>query len=608
MKISLLNKLLKIAVALTAFCVLVLTNLYAATGKNLLFNGSFEIGTDAYNQLHYIPPTGWTHTSYPNPVLGWVSGGGTDGTGVMARYYIDADGTFTDQYEVTLVCAYNCPSGGYSAMSQQVQGLITGHQYQVSYNSMGYTYIWDPRDGLYYSAGPVVASLGSQKAPPATPNMFSGYESSLFPSHTFTFTYRDIASSALFVLSAMYSGLEGVACTPCQESTIIANASLTDVTPPTITLDQRVAGGIVVPAKYSYSGTNGWATQFVTSTQAGFLGTPTPVQTLTAAGVDTVLTPTLPSGLKITNAFCSDPNYLNSGNTNANFGSFTDTTFTIPAANALTSSTLSCHVDIGFAQAKLTMLKKTATGTGSFTFNGSATNANGFSTNSSYKITTTAANQAVAGSTVTLAANNVVTEVQESAQAGWVPTGASCTDKNSSLTNNTDIFGTLNGSTLQIPAPKVAPGADLQCTFTNSLAAAAPTLTVTERAIVTAPATFNPPENFSYAGNNGWTTQQHGATKVNTLVTVSSQTLAAANVATTLTVTVPTVERGWRIASIQCTDTAAAASGNPAPPTVLASFTSNVVTSSPNYSITIPANYVVPKAALQCAVFASRQI
>jgi len=91
-------------------------------------------------------------------------------------------------------------------------------------------------------------------------------------------------------------------------------------------------------------------------------------------------------------------------------------------------------------------------------------------------------------------------------------------------------------------------------------------------------------------------------------VTVSSQTLAAANVATTLTVTVPTVERGWRIASIQCTDTAAAASGNPAPPTVLASFTSNVVTSSPNYSITIPANYVVPKAALQCAVFASRQI
>jgi len=147
----------------------------------------------------------------------------------------------------------------------------------------------------------------------------------------------------------------------------------------------------------------------------------------------------------------------------------------------------------------------------------------------------------------------------------------------------------------------------ITCTLTNT-AAAAPTLTVTERAIVTAPATFNPPENFSYAGNNGWTTQQHGATKVNTLVTVSSQTLAAANLATTLTVTVPTVERGWRIASIQCTDTAAAASGNPAPPTVLASFTSNVVTSSPNYSITIPANYVVPKAALQCAVFASRQI
>jgi len=62
----------------------------------------------------------------------------------------------------------------------------------------------------------------------------------------------------------------------------------------------------------------------------------------------------------------------------------------------------------------------------------------------------------------------------------------------------------------------------------------------------------------------------------------------------------PTVERGWRIASIRCTDTHAAVSKNPSPPARVASSTSNV--------ITIAANYVVNKAKLQCAEFAARQV
>ena len=138
----------------------------------------------------------------------------------------------------------------------------------------------------------------------------------------------------------------------------------------------------------------------------------------------------------------------------------------------------------------------------------------------------------------------------------------------------------------------------LDCTWTNKPAFAS--LTITQRAIVTAPATFNPPETFVYTGNNGWTSQPNSSSKVNTATTGATQNLAALNVATTLTVAVPTVERGWRIASIQCTDTNAAVSKNPSPPALVASSTSNVVT--------IPANYVVNNAKLQCAVFASRQI
>jgi len=250
----------------------------------------------------------------------------------------------------------------------------------------------------------------------------------------------------------------------------------------------------------------------------------------------------------------------------------------------------------------LTIKKISNGGTGSFVFKGT-TKANGFSTDNSYTINTTTAGAVVSGAPVTLSANNVQTEVQETSTASWAITSASCVDGNAANSGNPappTTFGTLVGNTLQIPATNVRAYADLQCTFTNSLAATAPTLTVTERAIVTAPATFNPPETFVYTGNNGWTPQSNSSIKVNTVTTGATQNLAALNVATTLTVAVPTVERGWRIASIQCTDTNAAVSKNPSPPALVASSTSNMVT--------IPANYVVNNAKLQCAVFASRQI
>jgi len=80
----------------------------------------------------------------------------------------------------------------------------------------------------------------------------------------------------------------------------------------------------------------------------------------------------------------------------------------------------------------------------------------------------------------------------------------------------------------------------------------------------------------------------------------SRETLTALKVATTLTVAVPTAETGWKIASIRCTDTNAAVSGNPLPPTILVSSTNNTVV--------IPANVVSAAAALQCAVIGSRQL
>lgn len=136
----------------------------------------------------------------------------------------------------------------------------------------------------------------------------------------------------------------------------------------------------------------------------------------------------------------------------------------------------------------------------------------------------------------------------------------------------------------------------ITCTISNVPAPAS--LVVTQKAIVTAPATFNPPVTFSYTGNNGWTPQPLSNPVVNAVNRGVAQNLAALNAATSLAVAVPGSEAGWHIVSIRCTDANAAVSGNPPPPTVLASSTTNTVT--------VPANYVVANAALQCAVIGSR--
>lgn len=137
----------------------------------------------------------------------------------------------------------------------------------------------------------------------------------------------------------------------------------------------------------------------------------------------------------------------------------------------------------------------------------------------------------------------------------------------------------------------------ITCTVSNAPAPAS--LQVTQKAIVTAPSTFNPPVTFSYTGNNGWMQQPVSNLVVNAVVKGVTQNLTAVNVATTQTVAVTATESGWSVVSMRCTDTNAAVSGNPAPPAVLVSSTNN--------TITIPAIYVVPNAALQCAVVGSRR-
>ncbi len=125
-----------------------------------------------------------------------------------------------------------------------------------------------------------------------------------------------------------------------------------------------------------------------------------------------------------------------------------------------------CTFENQAAVAKLTVKKIATGGLGSFTFNGTSANANGFSTNSSYTVSTTSS-AAASGDTVNLLQTNALTEILEVSKSGWSLRSVACIDANASATGNPGTFGALNSGVLSIPANRVLPASDLQCTFAN---------------------------------------------------------------------------------------------------------------------------------------------
>lgn len=251
---------------------------------------------------------------------------------------------------------------------------------------------------------------------------------------------------------------------------------------------------------------------------------------------------------------------------------------------------IACVISNTAKAPQLTVKKVTTVGTGTFTFKGSAVNANGFSTSDNYTVSTSTAGTASSGSTVTLAAFHTVTEVQETVPPTWVLTSASCIDNNGAATGNTGTFGTLTDSTLRIDAANVLAGANLLCTYING--PALPTLGLTQTVFVLAPAVFNPPAPFTYNGNNGWTQQTlQSAWLAPAKITGPTQTLAALNTDTTISVTLPSEGR-WRILSIRCSDTNAGVSGNAA----------GILVNTATASFTLPAALVKAGSVFVCDV------
>ena len=156
MKISILNRLFKVATAIAAFGVLALTNPVAASGPNLLVNGTFSTTALFITNL----PDGWTVTT-SSPNYAWANSVNSDNIVWVSPFETP------DIHDMLwLYCYGSCSGSEKVKVAQQVNGLVPGHQYQLSYFTAGATWLENPSA---YQTGPLVVSLGSQQAPPVVP-------------------------------------------------------------------------------------------------------------------------------------------------------------------------------------------------------------------------------------------------------------------------------------------------------------------------------------------------------------------------------------------------------------------------------------------------------
>jgi hypothetical protein len=133
----------------------------------------------------------------------------------------------------------------------------------------------------------------------------------------------------------------------------------------------------------------------------------------------------------------------------------------------------------------------------------------------------------------------------------------------------------------------------ISCKITNT--AKPVTLQVRQVVLSPVPVNLKPPFTFGYTGNNGWGTPSITNTALNVINSTTARPLAATNTATTVSTTLPGPR--WFVSTFACTDTNAAATGNPT-----GTLVSPVAT-----SVTVPAANVRAGAALRCTLVLGHQ-
>lgn len=119
--------------------------------------------------------------------------------------------------------------------------------------------------------------------------------------------------------------------------------------------------------------------------------------------------------------------------------------------------------------AKIKIAKNSVNGTGTFNYINLSNLVNSTTAVTTDSVTTVTA-ETTATSAQQLWAQTLNTDVSftESALAGYVLSGVSCVDANSSVTGNTGTFWTRANNIVTIPAVRIKEGANITCTFTNT--------------------------------------------------------------------------------------------------------------------------------------------
>ena len=289
---------------------------------------------------------------------------------------------------------------------------------------------------------------------------------------------------------------------------------------PSVTLTKISNGGV---RGFTFTGTNGWASQTITTVTSG-VGVTGPTQILAAASTATTITETIPAGYVLTSVTCSG---MGAG------GTATPNLATGAVAFNAAATSLGSNIACTFTNTRLptiTLTKISNGAVGGFTFNGD----NGFG--AAQTITTVTSGVGVAGATRTLAAASTITTITETIPAGYVLASATC----SGMGGGGTATPNLATGALVLNAAATAAGSNIACTFTNTRL---PTITLTK-------ISNGAVGGFTFNGDNGF-----GAAQTITTVTSgvgvagATRTLAAASTITTITETIPA---GYVLASATC--------------------------------------------------------
>ncbi len=182
---------------------------------------------------------------------------------------------------------------------------------------------------------------------------------------------------------------------------------------------------------------------------------------------------------------------------------------------------------------------------------------------------------------------NTAVVITETPAANFSATAATCSDANSAITGNPASFGSLVGNVLTIPAANVLAAANISCTITNAVNTATVATVAVQK--VTLGAAGGP---FTFTATNlGSNPAAITTASAGTPYPAAPAPIIANATGTAVTITEPAVTN-FTLTAASCTDSNAAASGNPAGS--FGTFAGTV--------LTIPAANIRAKAQIICTI------